>query len=67
MMYDTTLLAGIGLTLGLMWASIKMFGLGGGFLGFFLGAILTGIIAAQSGVELGHDGCTRYSSYADDC
>lgn len=67
MIYDTTLLAGIGLTLGLMWAGMKMFGLGGGFAGFFLVAILTGIIAAHSGVQLGHDGCARYSSYADDC
>lgn len=67
MTYDATLIAGIALTLGLMWAGMKVFGLGGGFVGFFLGAILTGVIAAQSGVELGHDGCTRYSSYANDC
>lgn len=67
MTYDATLIAGIGLTLLLMWIGIKVFGLGGGFAGFFLGAILTGVIAAQAGIEMGHDGCTRYSSFADDC
>lgn len=67
MIYDATLIAGIGLTLGIMWLGMKMFGLGGGFAGFIVGAILTGVIAAQSGVELGREGCVRYSSYADDC
>lgn len=67
MTYDATLLAGMALTLVFMWVGIKAFGLGGGFAGFILGAIMTGVIAGQAGVELGHDGCTRYSSYADDC
>ena len=67
MIYDAALFAGIGLTLAIMWVGVKMFGVEGGFAGFFIGAALFGFIAAKSGVELGREECVRYSSYVEDC
>lgn len=65
-MTDLLLLAGLAGTLGIMSIGIKLWGVGGGFAGFFLGAILTGLVAAGTGIELG-GGCVRYSHYASDC
>lgn len=66
-MIDATLAMGMLLTFGIMAFGVKRWGVGGGFAGFFVGAILTGLLATQMGVDLGGDGCTRYSSYADNC
>lgn len=66
-MIDATLAMGMLLTFGIMAVGVKLWGVGGGFAGFFIGAILTGLLATQMGVDLGGDGCTRYSSYADNC
>lgn len=66
-MIDATLAIGMLLTFGIMAIGVKRWGVGGGFAGFFVGAILTGLLATQMGVNLGGDGCTRYSSYADNC
>ncbi len=66
-MIDATLALGMVITFVAMSFGIRRWGVGGGFAGFFVGAILTGIIASQIGVDLGGDGCTRYSSYADNC
>lgn len=66
-MHDVVLAAGILATLGVMAGGIKVFGVGGGFAGFIAGAAMTGIIAANAGVELGAGECERYSSIANDC
>lgn len=59
---------GMALTLGLMWGGIKIKGFAGGITGFVAGAILTGFLATQTGVDLGEGvSCRRYSSFADDC
>jgi uncharacterized transporter YbjL len=66
--HDTVIFVGMGLTLALIWAGIKIKGFAGGITGFLAGAVLTGLLATQAGVDLG-DGvsCRRYSSFADDC
>lgn len=66
-MIDATIGIGMLITFAIMAIGVKCWGVGGGFAGFFAGAILTGLLATQVGVDLGGDGCTRYSSYADDC
>lgn len=66
-MYDAYLVLSIVITLGIMAIGMKLFGLGGGFAGFFLGAIMSGLLAANFGVQMGDDSCTRYSHFADDC
>lgn len=66
-MYDMVLIVGLLATFVLMNIGIKLFGTGGAFAGFFVGAIMTGVIAASAGVEMGDAGCTRYSSFASDC
>ena len=66
-MYDAYLIASIAVTLGVMALGMKLFGLGGGFAGFFIGAIMSGVIAANIGVEMDGAGCQRYSSIAQDC
>ncbi len=66
-MIDATNGIGMIITLAIMSIGVKCWGVGGGFAGFLVGAILTGLLASQVGVDLGGDGCTRYSSYADSC
>ena len=66
-MIDATLGLGMVITFIAMSLGIRRWGVGGGFAGFFVGAILTGLLATQIGVDLGGDGCTRYSNYPDDC
>lgn len=67
-MHDIVIFVGMAITLGLMWAGIKIKGFAGGLTGFVAGAVLTGFIATRAGVDLGDGaGCNRYSSFADDC
>lgn len=66
-MHDLVLIASIAVTLGTMSIGIKLWGVGGGFAGFFLSVFLTGVVTANFGIELGDRGCERYSSIANDC
>jgi len=59
-------LAMIVVTLGIMWVGMRMGGVGGGIAGFLVGAVLSGFVFSASGVQA-PDGCSRYSSFADDC
>jgi hypothetical protein len=65
MTYLFTLLGMAG-TLGLIFVGVNMRGALGGFIGFIVGVILTGVIAAKLDIDLDR-GCTKYSNYADDC
>jgi uncharacterized transporter YbjL len=66
MMYEAILLACMVITVGIMWIGIKLRGFIGGITGFFVGAVLAGFVFASSGADI-PDGCSRYSSIADDC
>lgn len=66
MTYEGMFLAAIVMTLAIMSMGVRMKGVGGGVAGFFIGAILSGLLFSAAGVEA-PDGCSRYSSYADDC
>ena len=66
-MHDFVLVFSLLLTFWTMAIGVKAWGVGGGFAGFFVGAAMTGIIAANSGVEIGGGTCERYSSIANDC
>ena len=66
MTYEGMLLAMMVITIGIMWVGMRLWGVGGGFAGFFVGAILAGVVFSFVGIEV-PDGCSRYSSIADDC
>lgn len=66
MTYEGLFLSMIVVTLGIMWVGVRLRGAGGGIAGFFIGAILAGFVFSSAGVEA-PDGCSRYSSFADDC
>lgn len=66
MTYEGMLLAMMLVTGGIMSIGMRLWGVGGGFAGFFVGAILAGFVFSYSGIEV-PDGCSRYSSVADDC
>lgn len=66
-MIDATLAIGMLITFLCMTLGIKRWGVGGGFAGFFVGAIMTGVLATQIGVDLGGEGCTQYGIRADSC
>ncbi|AXV15125.1 hypothetical protein CYG48_05070 [Neorhizobium sp. SOG26] len=60
--------AGMAMALACIWIGMKWKGVTGGVLGFIIGAALTGFVATRAGVDLGDGaGCSRYSSFADDC
>lgn len=67
MMYDLFLLVSVAATFGIMALGMKFFGLGGGLAGFLVGAVMTGVVAVNVGVEMDGAGCQRYSSTAQDC
>jgi uncharacterized transporter YbjL len=64
--YEGIFLAMIVVTLGVMWVGIRIAGVGGGITGFLIGAVLAGFVFSAAGVET-PEGCSRYSSFADDC
>lgn len=67
-MHDLVIFSGMAIAFGCIWAGMKIKGVAGGVAGFVVGAVLTGLIATQAGVDLGAGaGCSRYSSFADDC
>lgn len=67
MIYDLFLLVSIAATFGIMALGMKFFGLGGGVAGFVVGAVMTGVVAMNVGIDMGGAGCERYSSTAQDC
>lgn len=67
-MHDLVIFSGMAIAIGCIWAGMKIRGVIGGVAGFVVGAVLTGLIATQAGVDLEDGaGCSRYSSFADDC
>lgn len=67
-MHDLVIFSGMAIAIGCIWAGMKIRGVIGGVAGFVVGAVLTGLIATQAGVDLADGaGCSRYSSFADDC
>lgn len=66
MIYEALLLACMAIAIGIMWVGIKMRGMIGGVVGFFVGAALAGLVFSSAGVSA-PDSCSRYSSIADDC
>jgi 1,4-dihydroxy-2-naphthoate octaprenyltransferase len=67
-MHDMVLLTGMVISIGFIWIGLKAWGVAGGAIGVALGIALTGIMATNADVDLGKDaGCSRYSSFADDC
>ncbi|MDW9356254.1 hypothetical protein GOA77_09125 [Sinorhizobium meliloti] len=47
--------------------TVKQFGAGWGIAALVGLSLTSGVVAAQMGIQLGSDDCTRYSSFADDC
>lgn len=47
---------GLAMTAVFMIIGVNRWGVGGGFAGFFIGAIMTGVLAAKVGEDLGGDG-----------
>lgn len=66
MTYEGLFLSMIVVTLVIMWVGVRLKGAGGGIAGFFIGAVVAGLVFSAAGVEA-PDGCSRYSSIADDC
>lgn len=59
-------LASLAGALALMVPAVKRYGVAGGIVAFFAGAIISGLVASYIGIDVG-GGCTRYSHFASDC
>lgn len=67
MTYDTVIILGIIITLGLMHIAMGRWGVGGGFGAFFAGVIITAAISTSAGISTDFDRCERYSNIANEC